>query len=127
MSDAVPFDGEFSAQVESAIKLASTDGLGRELARRAMKYERFALEAKERARMSSDLVAVGAAAEAAGEAATWCARFAAAAVQLLGSGDFDTSTRCHALTKAAWDHASFAEIRFALVKRQTVAGAVPHA
>jgi hypothetical protein len=117
-----PFDPMLDAQIETTIKLASTDCIGRELHRRCQKSESLALQAKERARLSKDLVAVGVAAETAQQAAIWCARFAAAAVQLLGSGDYETSTRCHALSAAATQHAAYAEVRWRLLTRAATRG-----
>lgn len=123
----VPFDPVFDAQIDSCLRLASVEDHARALAEKAVKAERLAMEAKERARLGTDLVEVGAAAQTAQESAIWCGRLAAAVRSLLGSGDVETVSRCAALERAAIKHAATAEGRWSLVKRAQTVGEVPHA
>jgi hypothetical protein len=97
--------------VATALRGASLDQLGRELARRAVAFCDSARLAKDLAFATDNPVSVAANLEAARQSAVWCGRLASAVLALLGSGDDETVNNSFALAGTAREYVSRVEAR----------------
>lgn len=114
----IPFDQDHSDAIVECVRLASLEQLGIELARRCADACIAAATAKEVARTSDDLVAIGEAAALAHHAAELCGHLSSAVCSLLGSADSETVKRCFAEAREASTHAMLAATRWTLMRER---------
>lgn len=119
----VPFDLGHDDAVAECLRLASLDQIGHELARRCHDACLAAASAKELARTSDDLVAIGDAAAMSHQMAELCGHLSSAVFSLLGAGDIETTKKCFAEAREASTHSALAATRWALMKQGRAAHA----
>lgn len=119
----IPFDQPHDDSIVECLRLASLDQVGAELARRCHDACIAAAAAKEVARQSDDILAIGSAASAAHQAAELCGHLSSAVCSLLGTADVDLVKQAFAQAREASTHAVLAATRWSLMKNARCAHA----